>query len=301
MGRTALPKAGSSLPPSQKGKGKGSSLPPSQKGRAKGTSLPPSQKSAADRIATEYHEAVPRGSSTTRDVDPNFGFQRDVADVMRIATFAHRNWQGDLIWLTWVPNKQKPTRIGHGSACLLVTQYGFGKIKDAADRGLLPRGHLDLVLRDWLLIENEARLARASYVYPPIGSYTEHASECDPELYGGDKTRPSGFESGENPCHGTRLAGDPKGRWKCLYQWNGPKWGDKLETPFPEEDDLHGEVYVWRSRAEPTACTGPYADWKDWGDWGSNPGSTERQKRAFRAFNTRLTKRIWVRELEQAR
>ena len=92
-------------------------------------------------------------------------------------------------------------------------------INSAVDRKVLKRGHIDLKLQEWLMTGDEAERARACYVYPPIGSYTEHASECDPSQFGGDKTRPSGFCSGENPCHGTRRATDPKGREKCLYQW----------------------------------------------------------------------------------
>ena len=270
-------------------------------------SLPPSQ--GGGRTSTEYHEALTRGKS--QEDDPNHGFSQDVCDVMRIATMCHRQGWGDLIWLSWVPNKKKTTRIGHGSQCLLLTKFGFKAIKSAVDRKVLKRGHIDLMLQTWLRKPEEAERARACYVYPPIGSYTEHASECDPSQFGGDKTRPSGFFSGENPCHGTRKATDPKDRTKWLYQWRGSDWGDRLYVAFPTDDILHSHEFVWRSCAaeEPTAFDGgrPSSAGKGQGKpsgstyWRSNPGETLRQKRAFRSFQKRMEMRYWVTNASQAR
>ena len=274
----------------------GMSLPPSQKGTGKGTSSPPSRRSPEGRFATDFLQTVARGSSKSSEVDPNFGFSQDVADVMRIATMADRCRWGDLIWLTWVPQKPKPSRIGHGSACILVTKFAFGMLEGAAKKGILRRGHIDLELLRWLKHPGEAAAAGASYVYPPIGSYTEHASECDPSQFGGDKTRPSGFNSREKPCHGTRLSGDPvqSQRYKRLFQWNGEDYKDKKEHEFPQESRLHSEEFHWISRrAFPEDV--PWEETrKRWGDWGSNPGETRRQKRLYRRMNKHLQKRIWA-------
>ena len=289
--RTSVPKSG----------------PPSRQG-SKGQGKEQSGAYRPERICTEYHEALTRGSS--REDDPNHGFSQDVCDVMRIATMSHRVGWGDLIWLSWVPNKKKPTRIGHGSQCLLLTKLGFHAIRSAIDRKVLKRGHIDLVLQAWLRAPHEAERARACYVYPPIGSYTEHASECDPKQFGGDNTRPSGFFSGENPCHGTRVATDPKARKKYLYQWRGPDWGARVCTAFPtDEEFLHSEEFVWKSCEEPTAFDGGLPSSagkgkgkrKDKSTWGSNPGETDRQKRAYRSFRTRMAKRYWVANPKEAR
>ena len=262
-----------------------------------------------ERLRTAYHEALARGNSN--EDDPNHGFSQDVCDMMRIATMCHRAGWGDFIWASWCPVKAKPSRIGHGSQCLLLTKFGFNAIKSATDRNLLKRGHIDLMLQDWLRNPGEAERARACYLYPPIGSYTEHASECDPAQFGGDKTRQSGFFSRENPCHGTRKAGDPKSREKYMYQWRGFDWTARACTQFPSEAVLHSEQFVWRSCEEPTAFDDslPSPDTqahkgKDKGEgkgteWGSNPGKTHRQKRAYRSFLTKMAKRYWVTPWEQ--
>ena len=96
----------------------------------------------------------------------------------------HREGWGDFIWVSWVPVKNKTTRIGHGSALILLTRFGMEAIAHAKRRGLLERGHIDLKLQQWLQETGEAERCRACYLYPPIGSYTEHESGCDPKNLG---------------------------------------------------------------------------------------------------------------------
>ena len=146
------------------------------------SSLPPSQDTTSkegkkeERATTEYHTALPKGHSDESD-DQNFS--QDVIDIMRIATMCHRVGMGEIIWVSWVPKKDKPSRLGHGSTCLLLTKMGMAAVSDAKDRGVLTRGDIDVVLNHWLLKHEEASKAKACYLYPPIGSYTEHASECE--------------------------------------------------------------------------------------------------------------------------
>ena len=256
------------------------------------SSLPPSpdttskEEKKAERTTTEYHQALPKGHTDESD-DENFC--QDVIDIMRIATMCRKYGMGEIIWVSWVPKKDEPSGLGHGSTCLLLTKSGMAAITDAKDRGVLKRGHIDEVLNHWLLKHEEACKAKACYLYPPIGSYTEHASECDPKQFGGDKTRPSGFDSGENPCHGTRLAGDPSGRPKFVVQWNGER-ADRIWIPFLEENMLHSEELSWRSMEDPTAIT----TLQQWKDWPGNPGMTNREKRQFRQFMTMMKKRRWT-------
>ena len=225
------------IAPRQEQGGAGSSLPPSQETTTK-------KSEDQERMETEFHTAHKQGHSDETEVDQ--GFSRDVVDVMRIATMCRRHEMGEPIWVSWVPKKQKPSRIGHGSTCLLMTKLGMSAVANARDRGVLKRDDADLVLKDWLLLPDEASKAHACYLYPPIGSYTEHPSECDPKNFGGDKTRPSGFESGENPCHGTRSSGDPKGMTKAMIQWR-PGWTDRPWIQFEDEAVLHSERFLWKS------------------------------------------------------
>ena len=265
----------------------GSSLPPSQ-----GLSLPPSQ----PRAATQYHTSLTQGVSIEEDEDK--GFSRDVVDLMRIATMCDREGMGDFIWVSWVPNKQKPSRIGHGSQLIMVTKFGMAAVQSAKERGLLTRGHIDLVLQAWLLKEGEAKKARACYVYPPIGSYTEHASECDPTNFGEGKTRPSGFDSGENPCHGTRLEGDLKERTKAFLQWC-PGWVDRPWIPFAREDVLHStDKYLWKSYEDENAAQSVQDMMMP---THTGQSQSKREKRMFRSFRTRMVKRNWVTTAAEAK
>ena len=73
-----------------------------------------------------------------------------------------------------------PSRIGHGSQCMTPTKFGMEAVHSVRERDVLKRGRVDLELQAWLWNADEAQNARACYAYAPIGSYTEHASECDP-------------------------------------------------------------------------------------------------------------------------
>ena len=262
-----------------------------------GSSLPPSHDTAKTdeaRVHTEFHMTHAAGHSD--EGEENQGFCRDVIDMMRIATMCHRNGMGEFIWVSWVPSKKSPSRIGHGSQCLMMTKDGVFACKDAKDRGVLTRGHIDLVLQSWLRKPDEAQKAKACYIYPPIGSYTEHPSECDPKNFGGDKTRPSGFDSGENPCHGTRNSGDPKGREKAIIQWR-PGWKDRPWIPFETEAELHHtDRFLWKS-IEGWWCDTHIEHMPE----RPNPGKTSREKRMYRAFRTRMMKRNWVKNRDEAK
>ena len=169
-------------------------------------------------------------------------------------------------------------------------------VSEAERRGLLKRGHIDFELQARLLQGDEAQKAKACYIYPPIGSYTEHPSECDPTNFGGDKTRPSGFDSGENPCHGTRMWGDPKERTKAILQWR-PNWKDRPWISFEPEAVLHSDKFLWKSFEDENAALSH----SEWADLTSNPGKTQREKRMFRAFKTRMMKRSWTMSWEEAK
>ena len=178
----------------------------------------------------------------------------------------------------------------------MADKSGIGAVREAKEKGLLQRGHIDLVLQAWLLEGDEAKKTKACYIYPPIGSYTEHPSECDPANFGGDKTRPSGFDSGENPCHGTRSWGDSKGRSKAILQWR-PGWADRPWIPFEPEEFLHSPEFDWKSYEEEAAAE----SLSQMREGKTNPGKTKREKRMFRSFLCRMSKRSWVADRWEAK
>ena len=282
---TLLRSARSSSEPSE------SSLPPSR-GAYVGP-MPPShplppeaypKSKGQERLSTMNHTALPKSNS--KEEMEFKGFSQDVVDLMRIATLCSREGWGDIIWVSWIPKKQKKkSYIGHGSALVLVAKDGMRAIKAAMTRNFLQRGHIDLSLQDWLNTGVEAMMARACYLYPPIGSYTEHESTCDPKNYGDGNTRPCGFFLGKKACHGCRVAGDPFARLKWMYQWNG--FGFRREKRFPDDIVLHEPRFDWKSYEESTAFDDDRG--RDY-----NPGKTRRQKRAYRRFQKRMQKRNWV-------
>ena len=275
----------------------GSSLPPSLGASTSysGSRLPPwnetSKSKAQERLSTQYHVALPKGDS--REEDENQGFSQDVVDLMRIATMCHREGWGNLIWVTWVPKKKRRSFIGHGSGCILMTKAGMECVKGAMERKVLRRGHIDLELQSWLYTNDEAQLAHACWLYPPIGSYTEHESGCDPKNFGEGKTRPSGFFSGEKPCHGCRVEGDLYWRTKMLYQWKGGGGGGRVEKLFPSDSVLHDAAFDWKSYEEPTA-------FDDGREQPEKAVMTQREKRALRSFQKRMSMRNWVGTIEEA-
>ena len=237
-----------------------------------------------------YHMALPKGNSLEEEEFK--GFSRDVVDLMRIATLCSREGMGNIIWVSWVPKKKRRVSyIGHGSALILLTKDGMRAVKAAMERKVLKKGHIDLKLLEWLNTGDEAKRAMACWLYPPIGSFTEHESGCDAKNFGEGKTRPSGFYTDDKPCHGCRVTGDQFGRTKYIYQWNG--LGERLEKQFPDDNVLHEPRFDWKSYEEPTAF-----DDKRSGD--ANPGKTDRQKRAYRSFQKRMQKRNWVSTIEEA-
>lgn len=176
----------------------------------------------------------------------------------------------------------------------MITKAGFMAFEKAATSGLCPRGHIDNKLLKWL--KEKAQDAQACYIYPPLGSFVEHASGCDPGQYGGNKTRPSGFET-DDPAHGTRQCDDPKKRDKFLIQWKPDGGYDWI--PFPVEAELHSERGLWMSLwDEPTASH--TAAGQDGQEEVADTKLTKRQERHRRSTNQSYRYRHWTNDEEKA-
>ena len=212
------------------------------------------------RLAGKYHHTPVRASTTLSD--PNHGLQQEVADLIRMATFASRQNQGEIIWFGWDGSNQQarswPTKGSHG---LMVTQHGANTIKVGMRDNRIYRDHIDLTLLQYLRKPLNAFNAKACYLWPAVGSYFRHPSECDPFQFGADKGgRPAGWNVASRPAKGTRMADDTRGRWKCLGQWNGKgKTGTgRYWTYFPDDATLHSDAYLWFTYGDRTITA--YAD-----------------------------------------
>ena len=48
----------------------------------------------------------------------------------------------------------------------------------------IAKGHFDLSLKHWLKQQGVQEKVQSSILYPPMGNYTQHASDCGPKRYG---------------------------------------------------------------------------------------------------------------------
>ncbi len=153
------------------------------------------------------------------------GLSEYLLDCVRLATAAHREKRGDIMWCGWVPGGpgSKPSRscsIAFGSHFLMVSKTGMLQL--GADflthESLKSPGHIDLVLKHYLI--QCSKDIGGSYFWPAIGNYTAHVSGCSKEHF--DSVRPNGWDD-KWTRQGTRKAHDLEGRqtWLCGWQKKG--------------------------------------------------------------------------------
>ena len=106
-----------------------------------------------------------------------------VEDIVKVCTVAHRHEVGDLVWLGWNPQETRnqtncKTQLGYGSQCVAVTRRAATSMLQSFGRAPFLPNHIDLELKRWAKSRKHSGL-RACYVWPPIGSFATHQSECD--------------------------------------------------------------------------------------------------------------------------
>lgn len=159
--------------------------------------------------------------------------------------------RGNLIWACWQPcgAGAKPARvhsISSGAMLFMVTPQGARNLNHAmtnianpevfalarrTGEWVLPKGHFDVAVKNWLQEPEQAEKVGACYVVPPIGNYDTHQSGCDKSFSTG-AGRPNCW--GEKwCCPGTRREDDPKGRdkWLASFTKKGePHWLTKVNV-----------------------------------------------------------------------
>ncbi len=114
----------------------------------------------------------------------------ELLDIVLTANLAARDGHGDLIWMGWNCSDEnqkvkQPWHIGFGSQLICYTPRGARQILALTEKE--KPMHWDLWLK-WHLTNNAGSLAngdcRASYVYPPLGSFAMHKSN---NLKGGER------------------------------------------------------------------------------------------------------------------
>ena len=133
-------------------------------------------------------------------------------DLVMMCTVASRSNCGDFIWLSWQPNRRHNTRVGWGSTAICLTKTGAASLSAAISAGRCPAGHIDHSLLAWLLREGP-RMPH-SFLHPPLGNFTVHASTCEPHI----RARPNCWDE-KWCCPGTRPSQDPQHRPKQFLKF----------------------------------------------------------------------------------
>ena len=183
-----------------------------------------------------------------------------LSDIVKICTAAHRVGKGNFLWLCWQPcnagqrpDKGRAQKIKSGLMAAALTRQAAETLLAACRGSTLRAGHFDVALRDWMEHQPEAATLGCSYLWPPLGSYTTHASACDPTYR--ETGRPGCW--GETwCCQGTRRSQDAQRRDKWLTEFvaQGPAgFLCKVDT---ENDAVEGKGRK-KGKPGPTAMAPP--------------------------------------------
>lgn len=143
-------------------------------------------------------------------------------DLVRLATKAHRIGKGDFVWIGYQPwgheaRKKKVTwpRLGFGSQGVMLTKKAAKSIGVFLNSGFKRAGHIDVLLKEWCVNSERFGNVGSCFVWPPVGSYRAHTSDCCPDQFKESEPRPSCWHQ-DWACAGTRPMHDVHGRSKKL-------------------------------------------------------------------------------------
>ena len=209
------------------------------------TPEPPQKKLRAPPL---QRDAAPSPSCRTEDWKSTFA-----RDLSILCTAAFRAKVGDFVWLGYQPENcwKKSMKSGEpnprfGSHAVAVSKRGAALILEGLKQS--QPDDIDVFFRNWT-----AKLAAASgsvsFVWPPVGGFWAHMTECCPDQV---KVREPFWES-KWSCQGTRPSHDPQSRPKQIrrYKPNG-KGTSTVAAELKEQDFVDSVRYCWRTRVPPT-------------------------------------------------
>jgi hypothetical protein len=213
------------------------------------------------------------------------------SDLVKIATQAHRIGKGEFVWFGYQPwghqaRKKAVTwpRLGYGSQGIMMTKKAARSLKVFLNSGWKRANHIDDLLKLWCCESERFAGGGSCFVWPPVGSYRAHLSECCPERFEATEERPSCWHQ-DWACPGTRPMHDPQGRPKKLMLPVDKGHQEVLAVLY--DKDFEGEKLSWRT-------------WLDPGLELYMVRGTERQKRAGRKQVREMnTKRVLLKEKEK--
>ena len=212
-------------------------------------------------------------------------------DMVMLATKAHRIGKGEFIWFGYQPWGHEPRqkavtwpRLGWGSQGIMLTKIAARSLKVFLASGFKRAGHIDTLLKEWCCDSEKLSGGGSCFVWPPVGSYREHLSECCPGSFKEKEARPSCWHQ-DWACPGTRPMHDPHGRAKKLMLPINK--GQQQVLGVLHDTDFQGEQLQWKTWLDPKAELRMTA-------------GTDRKKRAGRKQVRELqTRRVLVEDRKQ--
>jgi len=181
---------------------------------------------------------------------------QELLDVVSIVNQAHRHGgRGNIVWFCWegaTSEKGRKWMPCHGTTFLAITVEGAKKFAEHLET--VAPAHLDVILSRWLIAAGPENTVGASFVWPSCGSYAQHMSGIEPNLF---------RESTWNARHvqeGFRRGAEK--RYICGFRpKEGPEW--LAETVYDQPD--------WRTTRPPVEWCSPEYYWmlkqREWIDW----------------------------------
>lgn len=147
---------------------------------------------------------------------------RQAVDLVRMATKAAKLGHGDFIWFGYNPRGHDvkdpgwtAPRLSFGSQGIMITKKAAASIGSCFGTGAWPPGHIDMELLKWAKDERFSGKVGCCWIWPPIGSYAAHESECCFQQVG---YRP-GLWAKDWISPGTSIDEDPQKRNKTFYKF----------------------------------------------------------------------------------
>ena len=218
---------------------------------------------------------IPEPSAGIGDL---FANGRAVDDLVKIASAAHRAGVGDLVWFSFVPDKAESKKDwsspkhGFGSAGIMCTKSAAASILNTFSSGFWKPNHIDMELKRWAFAETP-QCPKASWLWPPVGNFGTHASECCFQQVG---IRSTGWGLPWVTV-GVRPSDDVKQEVKHLYKFVKSRWQQVVKT-IPEDDFCSWSLW-WNSK---------------WADPVEPSAQTERQRRELRRQRSAMSRRWYV-------
>lgn len=183
------------------------------------------------------------GDATTGADDHHYA-----SDLVKMVNEACRRGVGDMVWLGYQPRRHPrkkqdwQAKVAFGSTLICINRTAAENIGRLMGYGFpgWNAHHIDRWILNWCQ-DHRFSHGRASYVFPPIGSYGTHLSSCCPDT----GVRESWWQE-SFAFKGTRATDDSSTRTRDLYAFC--EEGKGLNWIFTFRDAwLCGDLGIWKS------------------------------------------------------